>query len=296
MPSSPTAPTVLPDLSPKLVRRSRFGLAASLIPRSSKSFGKCRTISSSMSAARSTKTRTLLLATRERKAPRRFGRNIHRWLRSHGDIRTRITIELFLLILGRPFMKFALYLLALSVLATASVAQEPPTVAAQANTVYVGADGKFESAPDTAVIQFNISVQENTSQAAYEHASKEAEQVRQVLRTNGIDPTAATVGFLSVQPMYDWKNPKQKVIGYRVTTDAALKLKDFSKIGPVTQQLADANVSETQTLNYTLENIDEAKNRAVEDAYRRARNSADAVARASGRTLGELSYASVATV
>ncbi|PYX50521.1 MAG: hypothetical protein DMG79_05675 [Acidobacteria bacterium] len=72
-------------------------------------------------------------------------------------------------------------------------------------------------------------------------------------------------------------------------------MKDFSKVGPITQQLADANVSETQTLSYTLENIDEAKNKAVEDAYRRARNSADTLAHAGGRTLGELSYASVDT-
>jgi uncharacterized protein YggE len=192
-------------------------------------------------------------------------------------------------------MKSALVLLALSILATASLAQEHPTVTAQPNTVYVGADGKFESAPDTAVIQFNISVQDDTAQAAYQHASKEAEQVRQVLRANALEPAAAHIGFLSVQPMYDWKNPKQRVIGYRVATDVTLKLKDFSKIGPITQQLAEANVSETQTLNYTLENIDEAKNRAVEDAYRRARNSADAIARASGRTVGDLSYASVDT-
>ena len=192
-------------------------------------------------------------------------------------------------------MKSALSVLVLCILTAASFAQEHPAVTALPNSVYVGADGKFESAPDTAVIQFNISVQENTSQAAYEHASREAEQVRQVLRANNIDPKAANLGFLSVQPMYDWKNPKQKVIGYRVTTDVTLKLKDFSKIGPITQQLADANVSETQTLNYTLENIDEAKNKAVEDAYRRARNSADAIARASGRALGELSYASVDT-
>ena len=115
-----------------------------------------------------------------------------------------------------------------------------------------------------------------------------------MLRANGIEPKAANIGFLSVQPVYEWK-PKQKVIGYRVTTDVTLKLKDFTKIGPITQQLADANVSETQTLNYMLENIDEAKNKAVEDAYRRARNSADAIARASGRTVGELSYASVDT-
>jgi len=191
-------------------------------------------------------------------------------------------------------MKSALALLALCILTTPSFAQEHPAVTALPNSVYVGADGKFESAPDTALLQFRISVQEDAAQKAYEHASKDAEQVRQVLRANGIEPKAANVGFLSVQPVYEWK-PKQKVIGYRVTTDVTLKLKDFSKIGPITQQLADANVSETQTLNYTLETIDEAKNKAVEDAYRRARNSADAIARASGRTLGELSYASVDT-
>jgi uncharacterized protein len=192
-------------------------------------------------------------------------------------------------------MKSAFVLFALAILAITSFAQEHPAVTALPNSVYVGADGKFESAPDTALIQFNISMQDDTSQNAYQHASKETEQVREVLRANGIEPKAATIGFLSVQPVYDWKNPKQKVIGYRVTTDVTLKLKDFSRIGPITQQLADANVSETQTLNYTLENIDEAKNKAVEDAYRRARNSADALARASGRTIGELSYASVDT-
>jgi len=192
-------------------------------------------------------------------------------------------------------MKSSAIFLALILLSAAAHPQEHPALTAPPNTVYVGADGKFEAPPDTAQIQFNVSVQDDTSQAAFQRASKEVDQVRQVLRTNGLDPKAATIGFLSVQPMYDWKNPKQKVVGYRVTTDVTLKLKDFSKIGPITQQLADANVSESQTLNYTLENMDDAKNRAVEDAYRRARNSADTLARTSGRTLGNLSYASVDT-
>jgi uncharacterized protein len=192
-------------------------------------------------------------------------------------------------------MKLTHLFAAVLIIATVAFSQEHPTVAAQPNTVYVGADGKYEAAPDTAQIQFNVSVQDDTSQAAFARASKNVDEVRQVLRANGIDPKAATFGFLSVQPMYDYKNPKQKVIGYRVTTDVTLKLKDFSKVAPITQQLADANVSETQTLNYTLENMDDAKNHAVEDAYRRARNSAETLARASGRTLGDLSYASVDT-
>lgn len=187
-----------------------------------------------------------------------------------------------------------IFLCCIIIIRTAVFAQEHPAVTAQPDTVYVGADGRYEAAPDTAVIQFNISLEDETSEKAFEGASRDVEKVRQVLRNNGLEPKAATVGFMAVQPVYEWK-PKQRVIGYRVTTEVTLKTKDFSKVGPITQQLADANVSETQMLNYTLENMDEAKNRAVEDAYRRARNSAETLARASGRVLGDLSYASVDT-
>jgi uncharacterized protein YggE len=179
-------------------------------------------------------------------------------------------------------------------LSALSIAQGP-TVSAQPNTVFVGADGKFETAPDTAMIQFNISTQADSAKEAYDQAAKQAEATRQVLRANGIDPKAAEIGFFSINPLYDWKNPKHKVIGYQVQTSVSLKLKDFSKIGPVTQQLADASVSDSQSLGYTLDSTEEAKSKAVADAYKRARASALSLASASGRALGELSYASVDT-
>jgi uncharacterized protein len=185
-------------------------------------------------------------------------------------------------------------LCAVLVLSALSIAQGP-TLNPVPNTIFVGADGKFETAPDTALIQFNISVQADSSKDAYDQAAKQAEATRQVLRANGIDPKSAEIGFFSVNPQYDWKNPKHRVIGYQVTTSVSLKLKDFSKIGPVTQQLAEASVSESQSLSYTLDSTDEAKSKAVADAYRRAHGSAQSLAAASGRTLGELSYASVDT-
>jgi len=186
---------------------------------------------------------------------------------------------------------------AVLVLSALAIAQSS-TLNPLPNTVFVGADGKFETAPDTALIQFNISAQADSAKDAYDQAAKQAEATRQVLRANGIDPKSAEVGFFSVNPQYDWKNPKHRVIGYQVTTSVSLKLKDFSKIGPVTQQLADASVvgeSQSLSLSYTLDSIDEAKSKAVADAYRRAHASAQTLADASGRALGELSYATVDT-
>jgi uncharacterized protein len=179
--------------------------------------------------------------------------------------------------------------------AAVAAAQQPLSNAAQINTISVGADGKFEAQPDTAVVQFTISAQASKARAAYEQASKEAEQIRQILRSNGIEPKAAEIGYYSIQPVYDWKNPKRKIIAYNVSANVSLRVKDFSKVGPITEQLADSAVGDSQSVNYTLENVDAAKDKAVEDAYRHARDSADAVARASGRALGDLSYASVDT-
>ena len=173
--------------------------------------------------------------------------------------------------------------------------QDRPTITAQPNTVFVAADGKFEATPDTALVQFNISAQEDSSRTAYDRASKAAEQVRQILRSNGLEPTAAQLGYFSIEPVYDYTKAKRKLVAYRVNVSVALKLKDFTKIAPIVQQLSDADVSDEQSISYQLDDMETAKIKAVEDAYRRARASAEAVARAGGRTLGELTYASVDT-
>lgn len=191
--------------------------------------------------------------------------------------------------------KRALLLAAALALSAAALAQEHPAVTAQANTIYVGADGKYEAAPDTALLQFNISAQEETAKAAYERASHAAEQIRQMLRGNGIEPKSAEIGFFSLDPVYDYRSPKRKLVGYRVNSSVTLKLKDFAKIAPLLSQLSEMDVTANQTVSYTLENMDAAKLKAAEDAYRRARAEAAAVAAAAQRTLGELSYASVDT-
>lgn len=177
--------------------------------------------------------------------------------------------------------------------ACVSHAQTVPTVTAQPNTVYVGADGKYEAAPDTAVLHLDIASQQDTSRAAYDKVSAAAEQVRKVLRENDLDPKLAQVGFYAVQPIYDWKNPKHRVVAYRVVTTVTLKLRDFAKVGALTEQLANIEEAQNQSLSYTLEDVEQAKAKATEDAIKKARSQATVVAAAGGRPLGELLFASV---
>ncbi|HLW53405.1 MAG TPA: SIMPL domain-containing protein [Candidatus Angelobacter sp.] len=190
-------------------------------------------------------------------------------------------------------IKALVFFLTILFAAYGALCQAVPAVQAPLNSIFAGADGKYEAAPDTVVLHFDIGAQDDASQGAYDKARSAAQRVRDVLAKNGIDVKAMQVGFYSVQPMYDWKNPKRKVIGYRVSTNLTLKLHDFSKIGGIIEQTADIDSMQNQSLNYTLEDIDPAKSKAAEDALHKARNQAGAVASAGGRTLGELLYASV---
>lgn len=191
-------------------------------------------------------------------------------------------------------MKKITVAVAAMVLAVSTWAQNTPAMV-QANTVYVGADGKFEAAPDTALVQFNIAAQEAELKAAYQRAQNAAEQVREALRANGLDPKQAEIGSFQVQPVYDYRTAKRKLVGYRVNSSISMKLRDFSKIGPLAARFAEMDVTENQSISYELEEIEAAKAKAVEDAFQKAKLSALTVAKAAGRTLGELSYASVDT-
>ncbi len=185
----------------------------------------------------------------------------------------------------------SLLILALSGISLAQVSTNSPAL--QLNTIFAGADGKYEAAPDTAVLRMDIGAQQDTSRAAYNKAAAAVDRVRQVLKSNGIDPKMAQFSSYQLVPVYDWKDPKHKVIAYRSTSDVTLKLRDFSKLGDLIEQLANIEDTQNQSISYTLEDIDQAKAKASEDALKKARLQASAVASAGGRGIGELLYASV---
>src|SRR5512146_288871 len=174
---------------------------------------------------------------------------------------------------------------------SASGQETPQTF--HSNTVYVGADGKFEASPDTAVINFNIGAQEPVLKDAYARAQKAADQIRQTLTANGIDPKEAQISGFQVAPVYDWKNPKRKLIAYQVSSSIIVKIKDFAKVGPIAESFANMDVTENQSISYALENMESAKAKAVEDAFKKARANAEVLVKAAGRLLGQLVYSSV---
>lgn len=177
----------------------------------------------------------------------------------------------------------------LVLLALSALAQPTPVTP---DTIWTGADGKYESAPDTALVQFSISVQQPKVQDAYAQAKDSAEKIRQTLHANGLEPKDAQIGSFAMTPAYQW-NPKRKLVGYQVNSSVTIKVRDFEKLGALTDGFSQFESDEGLTITYTLDNMETAKSKAVEDAYHKARINAETLAHAAGRGLGAMSYASV---
>jgi uncharacterized protein YggE len=170
-----------------------------------------------------------------------------------------------------------------------ALAQQTPLTP---DTLWASGDGKFESAPDTALVQFSVSVQQDKVKSAYAKAQESSQNIRQTLRDNGIDPKDAEIGSFSMTPVYNW-NPKRKLTGYQVNSHITIKVHDFTKLAPVLDSFSQVDTTDGLNISYTLENIEAAKAKAVEDAYHKAHLTAEALAHAGGRVLGAMSYASV---
>lgn len=181
------------------------------------------------------------------------------------------------------------WIAALLLLSAAVLAQQTPVTA---NTLWAGGNGKFESAPDTALVQFSVSVQQAELKAAYAQAQDSTENIRKTLRENGLDPKDAEIGSFSMTPVYKW-NPKRTLVGFQVNSHVTIKVHDFSKLGPIIDSFSQLDTTDSLSISYTLEHMEPAKAKAVEDAYGAAHSNAEALARAGGRTLGAISYASV---
>lgn len=184
----------------------------------------------------------------------------------------------------RSFAVAALTLLVAG-LATAQQRLPPPL------TVAVSAQGQYEADPDTANLTFNISAQDQRVARAYSQAQRQTENLRQLLRQNGVGLSQVRLSGYQVQPQMDWKS--RKITGYEVAVQLRAQLTDFSKIGPILDQAGSQGLPVAQDVQFTLRNEQTAKNAAVAAGFRQARAEALALAAAAGERLGALRSASV---
>jgi len=160
-----------------------------------------------------------------------------------------------------PMMLFAL------AFAAAAQSQESKYIA---DTVTVQADATYEADPDLATLKFQVSATEKQLRKAYEQATASLERIMQLAERNGLAKHDVITGSFTVTPDIDWRDRKRKPKAYRVESNVTFRLRDFTRLGEIIDEAVDSGIAEFRSLNFSLENEEEAKVRAVAMARERA--------------------------
>ncbi|SDS69258.1 hypothetical protein SAMN05444162_2041 [Paenibacillaceae bacterium GAS479] len=160
--------------------------------------------------------------------------------------------------------------------------------AAMENTIAVQGTGKLSVTPDIAYINAGVNVKAKTAKEAQAGAAKRYEAVRKVLKDGyGLaDKDLKTTGYY-VQPQYTYTEKEGQVLtGYTAVHEIRISWRSIDKTGTLLDSLGAAGANQIGGVTFDTEKKDQYENDALKKGLENARSKAEALAAASGRTLG----------
>ncbi len=161
-----------------------------------------------------------------------------------------------------------------------------------ADTLVIQADGIYETDPDLATLTFDVSAQDKDLKQTYDRASQAIQKIIALANKNGLQKEDVASGVLTVRPYYDGEKRK-KAKSYLVSGQITLKVRDFSKLGPILEGSVEDGTTDFRSLTYSLANEEAAKQKAVAEAMRRAMGRASAALEQKGQKVGALRFANL---
>ena len=156
----------------------------------------------------------------------------------------------------------------------------------------VQADGNFAADPDLATLTFSVFAQDKNLKQTYDQASQSMKKIADIAEKNGLKKEDVTFGVLTVRPFYegDWK---KRAKSYVVQGRIVLRVRDFSKLGPLLEDSVEDGITDFRSLTYSLADEEAAKQKAAADAMRSAMGRATAVLKQKGQKIGTLRFANL---
>lgn len=148
--------------------------------------------------------------------------------------------------------------------------------------------GEVFARPDLATVVLGVSVLGDSVAGATAAAREGAEAVLAALEGSGVSSEDVTTTTYSVFPEYDHHEGTQRLIGFRVTNQQRVRVRDVSRVGEVIDRCAEAagDAATVDSVTFSVEDESALSGRARELAWSDAQVKAEHLATLAGRSLG----------
>lgn len=151
------------------------------------------------------------------------------------------------------------------------------------NSINVKGEGKATATPDIVRIQAGVSETKNTTKEAQEATNKKIATILEILKKYNIPEKNIQTANLSFDEEYNWENNKKAFIGQRVRQTLNIKIpeiiKNPNKITDIVDELATIDGLELNSVTFDIEDKKEFFTKAREEAYAKAKQKAEELAK-----------------
>lgn len=144
----------------------------------------------------------------------------------------------------------------------------------------------MEVVPDVAQVSIGVSSRAATPSAARENNAIAIGNTLEALAQLGIEEKDIQTSYINMHSVYSYANGTSTLAGYQMETTLTITVREMDRAGEVVDAAVSAGSNELNGVAYLVSNRDEVYGMALTDAVKAARQKAEALAAASGRTLG----------
>ena len=159
--------------------------------------------------------------------------------------------------------------------------------------IQVSATGISAQVPDVAIVMAGAVSEGKTAREAMIANATKMTDVFDALTEAGIEEKNITTSQLSLQPRYNYQNRQNgrkapRIDGYEARNTVTVKSYDVEDVGVMLDALVKAGVNNINNVQFSVKDPKAAKAQAREEAITEAREKAQAMAKAAGVKLGNL--------
>jgi uncharacterized protein YggE len=187
-------------------------------------------------------------------------------------------------------------LLALSLFALLPL-QAAPAIAhdeAQKRTISLSATGAVKTTPDRVDISTGVTSEAKTAREALDMNTEAMAKVVEALKADGIEAKDIQTVDFSVGPIYEqrpYDRPDSKppvVVGYRVTNQVRITLRDTRKLGAILDKVVSLGANQIDSIGFGVDQPETLKDEARKLALKNVTDNAKLYAEAAGVILGPI--------
>ncbi len=176
--------------------------------------------------------------------------------------------------------------------------------------ISISGEGKAYLKPDVALVSFGVSTQELKSQDAVNKNNEKMNAVIAAIKATGVEEKDIQTTLYNLTPMYDYpqilvpsSTPSKAgsavaspiyiqggrtFSGYSLEQQISVKIRNFDSINTVLDKATAAGANTVGQLSFAVDNPEQARSMARQEAIKNAKEKLDAMVKESGISIGKL--------